>query len=221
MDSKKIFSLIQKPRLISSSDISELDKLLAEHPYFQTGQLLLAKGLLNIKSVRYNRQLKKAASYSIDRQKLFNLITLDKNQEERTEPYKEDREIEQSLKIGTPLEFHEDEMHSFSEWLVLSNIKKIDRNKDPKRKNLIDNFIDRNISISKPKKERFFKPVDIAKESLIENDNLVTPTLARVYLEQGHYNKAILAYNKLILKYPEKSSFFADQIQLINKLNNK
>ena len=65
------------------------------------------------------------------------------------------------------------------------------------------------------------KATDAAKESLIENNELVTPTLAKVYLEQEHYGKAILAYEKLILKYPEKSSFFADQIKLINKLNKK
>ena len=62
MESKKILSLIKNSSTISSSDVVELDKLLADYPYFQTGQLLLAKGLLNIKSIRYNRQLKKAAS---------------------------------------------------------------------------------------------------------------------------------------------------------------
>ena len=46
----------------------------------------------------------------------------------------------------------------------------------------------------------------------------VTETLARVYLEQEHYEKAKLAYQNLSLKYPEKSSFFASQIELIEKL---
>ena len=55
---------------------------------------------------------------------------------------------------------------------------------------------------------------------MIENDELVTPTLAKVYLEQEHYEKAISAYEKLILKYPKKNSFFAAQIKLITKLKN-
>ena len=67
----------------------------------------------------------------------------------------------------------------------------------------------------------FFKPIDVAKQSLEENVNLVTPTLAKVYLEQEHYEKAISAYEKLIVKYPEKNSFFANQIKLINKLKEK
>ena len=54
---------------------------------------------------------------------------------------------------------------------------------------------------------------------LIENEELVTPTLAKVYFEQHHYEKAINAYKKLILKYPKKSTFFAAQIELIkNKI---
>jgi hypothetical protein len=40
-------------------------------------------------------------------------------------------------------------------------------------------------------------------------------------LEQGHYEKAISAYEKLSLKYPEKNSLFANQIKLINKLKEK
>jgi hypothetical protein len=46
----------------------------------------------------------------------------------------------------------------------------------------------------------------------------MTETLAKVYLEQKKYNKAIQAYEILILKYPEKSSFFADQINEIKNL---
>ena len=46
----------------------------------------------------------------------------------------------------------------------------------------------------------------------------MTETLARVYLEQKNYKKAIQAYKILILKNPEKSGFFADQIRAIEKL---
>ena len=56
---------------------------------------------------------------------------------------------------------------------------------------------------------------------MIENEDLVTPTLAKVYLEQKHFEKAIAAYKKLILKYPEKNTFFANQIQLIKKIKEK
>ena len=49
----------------------------------------------------------------------------------------------------------------------------------------------------------------------------MTETLARVYLQQKNYKKAIKAYEILILKNPEKSGFFADQIRAIKKLDTK
>lgn len=52
------------------------------------------------------------------------------------------------------------------------------------------------------------------------SDSLMTETLARVYLQQKNYKKAIQAYKILILKNPEKSGFFADQIRAIEKSIN-
>lgn len=53
-----------------------------------------------------------------------------------------------------------------------------------------------------------------------EESSLVTETLAKVYMKQKHYDKAIKAYEILRLKYPEKSGFFADRIFEIKKLSN-
>jgi len=210
---------MQNLQQISSEDVTKLEGLLKEFPYYQTAQLLITKGLLNTDSIRYNRQLKKAAAYSLDRKQLFKLIILTKVEQPIITNI--NKKIEDTLTIGQPLAFNKEEEYSFSEWLALSKVKKIDRTPKPNPKQLIDDFIDKKISISKPKKTTFFKPIDLAKESLIENESIVTPTLAKVYLEQGHYDKAISAYTKLCLKYPEKNSLFANQIKLINKLKEK
>ncbi len=49
-------------------------------------------------------------------------------------------------------------------------------------------------------------------------DDLMTETLAKLYFEQGHFEQAIKAYKILCLKYPKKSSFFAQEIKKITKL---
>tara|TARA_X000001036_G_C20521907_1_gene742463 strand:- start:123 stop:782 length:660 start_codon:yes stop_codon:yes gene_type:complete len=219
MKAENIILLIKKPNTIQDSYISSLDNIILKYPYFQIGQILLTKGLLNTESIRYNQQLKKAAIYSGKRKKLFNLISLEEdNQNEDTIVVKEvSKSTNKELEIGNPLQFSKDEHHSFSEWLALLNVKKIKQ----KKNDLIDDFIDKEESFSTPKKEVFFKATENSKKSLVENHDLVTPTLAKVYLEQEHYEKAISAYKKLILKYPKKSSFFANQIELITKLNKK
>lgn len=68
------------------------------------------------------------------------------------------------------------------------------------------------LHISRPQTE-FFSPENMAKMSLAENEDFVTETLAKIYAEQGNIKKAISAYKKLSLKFPEKSNYFARLIQ--------
>ena len=63
----------------------------------------------------------------------------------------------------------------------------------------------------------FFSATETAKKSLSENDDFITETLAKIYKEQGHFDKAINAFEKLILKFPEKNTLFASQINEIKK----
>lgn len=73
---------------------------------------------------------------------------------------------------------------------------------------IIEKFIQNNPSISRPKGD-FFNPVTSAQQSIVDQENIVSETLAGIYLKQGHFEKAITVYEKLSLKYPEKSSYFA------------
>jgi hypothetical protein len=82
---------------------------------------------------------------------------------------------------------------------------------------IIDKFIEEEPKISAVSKPEFFNPVDYAKQSLIDDESIVSETLARIYYEQGNLMKAIHIYKKLSLVYPEKSSFFAAQIEKIQK----
>ncbi|WP_338407475.1 tetratricopeptide repeat protein [uncultured Flavobacterium sp.] len=146
-------------------------------------------------------------------------------------------EIEQTTKIavdkldiGKPLDFSINEKHSFQEWLQLSRIQPIERDKEvldnsktyftneekKKKLELIDKFIEASPKIS-PINKGLALPVYF-EPNKHDNSSLMTETLARVYLEQKKYQKAMQAYEILILKYPEKSSFFADRISDIKIL---
>ena len=82
------------------------------------------------------------------------------------------------------------------------------------RKELIDKFISENPSITRPKAE-FYNPISVAQNSIVDQGNIVSETLAEIYLKQGYFEKAISIYEKLCLKYPKKSSYFAAQIEEI------
>jgi hypothetical protein len=129
---------------------------------------------------------------------------------------------ENKLEIGKPLAFSENEKHSFQEWLQLSRFKPIERKETTfeeeerkKKLDIIDKFIEANPKIPPINKENSA----IILEPIIEDKSyLMTETLAKVYLEQKKYSRAIQAYEILILKYPEKSSFFAHRISDIKNL---
>tara|TARA_B100000900_G_scaffold287972_1_gene247003 strand:- start:15988 stop:16635 length:648 start_codon:yes stop_codon:yes gene_type:complete len=211
---EKIISLIENPDNILKGEIIYLDELISKYPYFQTSYLIQTKALLNFNSIRYNNFLKKTAAYCIDRKTLFNLITSKKIQKNHSNDVNAFDELKKQSSL-TQVKI--EESYSFSEWLSLHNLKKIKRKKTIDN-TLINEFLNKN-EIKKITNKKFFTANNAAKESLIENEELVTPTLAKVYFEQQHYEKAINAYKKLILKYPKKSTFFAAQIELIkNKI---
>ena len=84
------------------------------------------------------------------------------------------------------------------------------------RKELIDKFILENPSISRPKAE-FYNPISVAQNSIIDQENIVSETLAKIYEKQGYIEKAISIYEKLRLHYPEKSRYFAAQIERLQE----
>ena len=142
------------------------------------------------------------------------------------------------LNLGAPLPFDKKESHSFNQWLKLTQFKPIERepevSKKPTKKksekalkkekkfDLIDKFIIKNPKIN-PTKPLLLKG-NLAKAQMIQPEALMTETLARIYVEQKNYPKAIQSYKILSLKYPEKSGFFANQIEAVKQLqeqNNK
>ena len=230
---KEIYSnWLNEPFKINSDDAIIIKELIDNYPFCTTSRLLYLKSLQNTNNINYNYNLKKTAAYSPDRKRLFyfltqNKVNLNKRVLNTTDTINTKlitkKNIIKRLSIGQPLEFQKEEKYSFNEWLKLSQVKPINRVKETenqlqKKVSLIEDFIaNRNRKI---KKEADFSDAK-SSNSIKFHFDIVTETLAKVYLEQGHYEKAKAAYHQLALKYPKKSSLIASQIELINKLINK
>ena len=232
MNAKTYTELLSHPESLKNEQISELKSIIKKYPYFQSARVLYLRSLKDQDSFRYNNELKITAAHTADRSVLFDFITCP--QFEPTENIhhqisamilqeppveKEDIVVEakKELSIGKPIHFTSKETYSFNEWLQLSAKKTIVRGRENSlsKSDIIDQFIQNNPKITPVEKEEkiVIKPL----EDTID-DSLMTQTLARVYLEQKKYSKAIKAYKILSLKYPEKSGFFTDQIKKIKIL---
>lgn len=173
----------------------ELKKILNSYPYFQSASAYYLKTLKAQKKDSYHELLPKTAILTFNRSVLRNWLSLDE--------IKDNQE-----KIKT-------EKYSFLDWFDVINddIPRVDKKFD-----LIDEFIKNSPKIkidNKSEVKSSFKTDQKIK------DELITETLAKIYVKQEKFNKAIKAYEILSLKYPKKSSFFADQINDIKKLKSK
>lgn len=125
-------------------------------------------------------------------------------------------------KVEQPIEEKEIKTthHSFYSWLTPNEITEEEVKEEP-QKNSINDLVEKFIQSKeneKIKRKEFFSPTNVAKLSVVETDDFVTETLANIYFEQHMYEKALRAYEKLILKNPEKKTYFASQIKKIKSL---
>lgn len=142
---------------------------------------------------------------------------------------KQKEEIKEQIKEDN---FDKTTPHSFSDWLKHAAVVKdeeavessSDNGKDDSQPlsafDLIDKFIKEEPRLTRHKTE-FYNPMNMAKQSVADDITFVSETLAKIYVLQGNYAKALNAYENLRLKYPEKRLYFAAQIKNLRKLINQ
>ena len=187
--------IIEEFDYMDSSKSLELKKILNSYPYFQSASAYYLKTLKVQKKDSYHELLPKTAILTYNRSILRNWLYSDEIKDNQG-------------KIKT-------EKYSFLDWFDVINddMPKVDEKFD-----LIDEFIKNSPKI---KINNDYDVKSSFKTDQKIKDELITETLAKIYVKQEKFNKAIKAYEILSLKYPKKSSFFADQINDIKKLKSK
>ncbi|MFA7081400.1 MAG: hypothetical protein WC135_02195 [Bacteroidales bacterium] len=204
-----------------------LSRTIEKYPYFSFLYYYYAKGSKNL-SVNFHQNLALASAYSPDRKRLkefletktsFPYIT------DNAQPSNMDKinaKIEELKKLySSDLSKQEkrEERHDI--------IKEIDSYTEPELSSnpTKEELIERFLKIENPKVNSLEKAKDSSgineqvAENIVDELEIVTETMAKVYMKQGRNDKAIKIYKQLILANPEKSIYFATQIKNLEEKN--
>lgn len=233
MNAEELIDIIRSGRN-EGEKIREVEQLIEQYPYFSTARIVYLKMLHDSGHSAYPEKLRQNTVFIPDHKQFYrylnNLLPLEGvRQDQVYQPEQvaiellEDREEEKKKRLAVPCyqlenEFPDEKVLSLdelaSEWL--SNKKK----KENRQDSLIEKFIESEPSITKLT-DAHATPPEIKSNETDEPAEFFSETLAKIYIRQQLYDKAIATYMKLSLKYPEKSVYFASQIEKLNeKLNN-
>ena len=210
MNKEQFYNSLIDSNKLSRDNISELNDLVNEFPYCQSTRIMLTMLLYKEKDVRYEKELRTSAIYASNRgvlkKRIYNsgnktkpVVLHDEHKEELAAHEVESKEkTNQGTKISEGFGKLDD--------IIKDRILELESGENPKyvdatketidkktKKDLIDQFIENEPSISR-QKGTFFNPVTAAKMSITDQENIISETLAQIYLDQGFIDKAISTY---------------------------
>ncbi len=225
MKKDQFIAYIRQPELLNESTLTGLKEMIEDYPYFAVARMLYLRNLLNIGSYKFESELVKHAIFIPDRAMLFRLLNIQQRPEERFELLPYDTDLFDNFIEKAPAA-EEQVIPDELQIQYITPFQLIDEQPEKpveKRKtnfDLIDKFINEHastITVQAPTPVA----IEIKPEKNEITEDLITETLAAIYLKQGLYEKALQSYEKLSLKFPEKNAYFAGQIENIKKLISK
>ena len=237
MKKEEFISLVKNPETLSEVDYTQFSELINQYPLFSLARIFEIISSGNKGAKDFDKILRKNSSNIGNLKLVFLLMKTNRKSDTSTsgEPpasakIKETPEIigEESFSITgnssdeVLLSFdyrNEGKMTSIENDEGQIKPSSVSQFTNSRKYELIDKFIENNPGSIRSDASSVSSEVPIYDTK--EDDNLITHTLAGIYVRQGLFSKAIYAYEKLILKYPEKSVYFASQIEEIKKLINK
>ncbi len=239
MMQQRIYEWIKHPELLNRDTLYELRTLLAHYPYFQTARLLYLKNLFLLHDITFGEELRRAALYMADRRILFSLVEGERytlKSLEKPQTVDEGSGIDRTLSLidaflstlpeepATPgiMALPVEAATDYTAYLLQEPTEEKNVPKEaPKMKGQewIDNFLEKSeeqpliASMTEEEEDETEK-----NEPESEEESYFTETLAKIYVKQQRYSKALEIITRLNLKYPEKNAYFADQIRFLEKL---
>mgnify|MGYP001450940796 CR=1 FL=1 len=232
-DTKSLFSLIDQFDPNNKDHLSQFEELMKIYPNFHLLRVYYLKALQKQEVLSFDKNLSHTSIATYDRELLYQFIESDLNPKKINQKNRKvqsgkpkknvskniikEKNIVQNIKNENP----SPKTLKFSEWASYLNSKKASSKKNNNLHNfqLIDDFLktaERRIPNKNLKNNE-----DLSEKSWSPNYELMTETLAKVFVKQKKFKKAIEAYQILGLKYPEKNSLFANQIKEIKKLDQQ
>lgn len=188
---------------------SEVKDLIALYPYFMLAQLIQAK--------KESMHLFNLVVLFPDLQHLRNLFLEINGKENLLKNYTQSGENTLPIK-----EVNESNSEKVVDDIAQNDIIPCEDKENVSLDELIEKFNTNRLKIScaigDSEEDHVYE--DLCKSSVAEKMNIVSETLANIYKEQGNYDNAIKIYKALMIRYPEKSSTFANLITELKEKKN-